>query len=196
MTIALAGDHLTTSRHGRDDLARLDRQDLVVVPVEEQQRSTSESGRDFASGRLSREGDDTAHFVHRDGDPNRHRTSERMPHDDDSFGPGITRDLNDRRYVETTSVEIVGTSIRDPKYRNSALRPRVTQFLVQTVCGSEQTAHRSATSDDRGRSNGATSRYFVPQHGDETTQREEFEMAERRCDRRALRRQHVEGVKR
>ncbi|MEY3680203.1 MAG: hypothetical protein RL547_815 [Actinomycetota bacterium] len=69
-------------------------------------------------------------------------------------------------------------------------------MVIQPVGGPEQTTHRASARHDRGRSYHLTCGYLVPQQRDESTHREQLDMAKGGRDHHTLRRQHVQGVKR
>ena len=80
MPITFTHFDVAVPRHGRDDSTRIERQDLVVVTMEQQKRSTAQSRRHFASRRLGREGNDAGHFVHHHRHTDGYRTAERVAH--------------------------------------------------------------------------------------------------------------------
>lgn len=49
MTVALADHYIASPGHGGDHVTRLDRQDLIAVSVEQQQRFATQSRRHFAT---------------------------------------------------------------------------------------------------------------------------------------------------
>lgn len=119
-----------------------------------------------------------------------------MSHHHDSLRAGIGDQLDCGGHVETTRIEIVRPSIRHANHGNSSRRPRFSEIVIQPIGRAEQTTHRATTRHDRRRSYHLTSRYLVPQQRDEAAHREQLDVAKSRCDHHALRRQHVQGVKR
>ncbi len=119
-----------------------------------------------------------------------------MTHHDDPLCARVSGELNGRGDVETTGIEIVGSAVRHSENWHTDRRPCVAQLLIQTIGRPEQAAHGSTTSHDRRGLRLLTSRNLMPQDRHQAPHREQFDVAKRPGDHRALRRQDIEGVKR
>ena len=133
MPIAFAHDHVARAGHRSDHVTRLDRKNFVGVSVKEQQWFATKTGRHFATSRLRRERDHTCDLVHCYADTYRNGTTERVSHHDHTLGSGVGHQLHGSGDVEAARVEIVRSSIRHAGNRNTTLRPRITERLVQPV---------------------------------------------------------------
>ena len=196
MSITFADDDVSTARHRRDDMTRLDRQDLVTVAVEQQEWFAAQSGSDFTSSRLRCERDHARNFVHHHTHSYGHRTSEGMTHHHHPLSAGISRHLHRGRNVETAGVEIVRTAIRHPNHRDSPCRPSFAELVIEPVSWPEQTAQCASARHDRPWLSRLTSRYLMPQQRHQTAHGEHLDMTQGSRHHHTLRRQHVQGVKR
>ena len=119
-----------------------------------------------------------------------------MTHHDHSPRARIGRELYGSGHVETTRIEIIRSSIRDPKNRNTHRRPCVTELLIQAVGRAEQPAHGATAGNDRRGLRRLTSRNLMPQDRDQAPHGEQLDVAKCPGDHRTLRSHDVEGVKR
>ncbi len=149
--MAVTGQHhdLAVAGDRRDDMARLGRQQLVAVAVEQQQRTAVECAGHLATGRLRGEGDhaDDRHRHHHRA-PHGHRATEAVPHHDDALGSGIASHLHPAGQIVGAQVEIVRLPIPDPHEADTPGGPSLSESVVQRMTRAEHAAQRTSTRDD------------------------------------------------
>ena len=137
--VAVADDHL-------HDRARVRRQDLVAVAVQQQQGSGAERRAVLAAGGLGRERDDSrAVLAEDDPDLERDGTAERVADGDEARRAGARGEIRGGRHVEHAAGQVVRLAVADPD-RADALRGEfLAEVVVEPAGRAEQPTHAAAT---------------------------------------------------
>lgn len=196
--IARAHHEFTGTGEGLQYLARLQRQDLVTITVEHQQRSLTEARSHLATGRLGSKRDDPGdHLGQTDTDPDCHRAAETVAHQHDTLGsPADNGQLGSGRDIDATRIDVVRSSVTDSKNGHATAGPPLAESVIQTIGRPEQAAHRAAAGNDRCRRCINAIGNLVPEHRQQSAHREELCVAKRWRDHHVLTRDHSQLVER
>ena len=185
---AAAGD-------GPHHLARLQRENLVSVAVEHEQRSSLQSPGNLAPGGLRGERDDTTdHHGKPDGDTDRDGATETVAHQDDPLASGAHHHLHGRRRVDAARIHVVRLPVTEPHRRDPAGRKILTQDVVQSLARAHHAAHGTTHHDDAhiARVSGG----FVPQDAEKAPARVHLDVTQVRTEHRLLAGHDPEDVER